>query len=169
MVLNSQDDYSRIRVGDGPVGVMGLKGAITEIAQSHGDKTDDEVARALLERLAVRNYIPHAAGEDYGRAFVREFRKHLGQPYEETSRGTLSIVVLGPGCSQCDRLEQTVMQVLTEIGLPASVEHVTDLKEIARYGMVRTPALVINGKVAAMGTVPSPRKIKEMLTTADRG
>lgn len=164
MVLGSQDDYSRIQVGDGSVGVMGLKGVIAEIAQSHGYKTDDEVARTLLERLAVRNYIPHSSRDDYGRAFVREFRKFLGQPYEETDRGTLNIVVLGPGCSQCDRLEQTVMQVLTEMGLPAALEHVTDLKEIAQYGMVRTPALVINGKVTTMGTVPSPRKIKDMLT-----
>lgn len=58
MVLSSQDDYSRIQVGDGPVDVMGLKGAIVEIAQSHGDKTDDEVARALVENLGVRNSIP---------------------------------------------------------------------------------------------------------------
>ena len=78
----------------------------------------------------------------------------------------LSIIVLGPGCAQCNRLEQLVKQVLTELGLGVSVEHVTDIKEIAKYGFVSTPALVINGKIVAKGTVPSAKKIKEWLTTA---
>ena len=70
----------------------------------------------------------------------------------------LRIVVLGTGCSQCNRLEQTVMQALNEMALVASLEHVTDIKEIANYGFVGTPALVINGKVVASGTMCRPRK-----------
>ena len=162
----SEDDHTRIRVGDDQIGIMGLRCAIEEIADSHCNQTDEEVQRALLEKLSGKNYVPSSARGDYGRAFVREFRKFLGQPYEEPSREHLAIVVLGPGCSQCDRLEQLVMQVLGELGLEASLEHVTDIKEFANYGFVSTPALVINGKIVAMGTVPSAKKIKGWLTTA---
>jgi small redox-active disulfide protein 2 len=162
----TQDDHSRIRVGDHQIGVIGLRGAIEEIAQSHGDKTDEEVQRVLLEKLSRKNYIPGSARCDYGRAFVLEFRKYLGQPYEEASGQHMTIVVLGPGCSQCNRLEQLVMQALGELGLEASLEHVTDIKDFAKYGFVSTPALVINGKIVAMGTVPSVKRIKEWLTTA---
>ncbi len=160
------DDHSRIRVGDYEVGLMGLEAGIQEIAESHAEKTDYEVANLLLERLSKKNYIPNSARKDYGKAFVREFRRFLGQPYEEDPAKGLNIVVLGPGCSQCNKLEQVVMQVLSEMGLGASLEHVTDLKEIAKYGFLRTPALVINGTVVVSGTVPNAKKVLEWLTQA---
>jgi small redox-active disulfide protein 2 len=164
----ADNDHSRIRVGDHDIGLMGLRPAIEEIAQSHADKPDDEVESILLERLAARNYIPSSARKDYGRAFVREFRKFLGQPYEEVAQDSLRIVVLGPGCSQCNRLEQAVMQALTEMNISASLEHVTDVKEMAKYGFVQTPALVVNGKVVTKGTLPSEKRIKEWLKEASR-
>ncbi len=159
-----QDDHSRIQVGEHQVGIMGLKTAIEELSESHARAADEEVQQALLETLAKKNYIPTSALNDYGRAFVREFRKSLGQPYEEVATEALNIVILGPGCSQCDHLAQTVMRVLSETGVPASLEHITDIKEITQYGFVKTPALVINGKIVAMGSVPSAKKIKDLLT-----
>jgi small redox-active disulfide protein 2 len=160
------DDSSQIWVGEDKVGLRGLKEAIEEIAQSYANKTDEEIQDALLERLTEKNYIAGCARNEYGAAFLREFRKFLGQPYEEALGTSLRIVVLGPGCSQCNRLEQTVRQALTETGLPASLEHVTDVKEMAKYGLVSTPALVINDKVVSRGTVPSVKKIKELLGKA---
>jgi hypothetical protein len=58
----------------------------------------------------------------------------------------------------------SLFTALAEMGLPASVEHVIDIKEIANYGFVGTPALVINGKVVASGTVPTAKKVTEWLT-----
>jgi len=162
------DDSSQIWVGEDKIGLRGLKEAIEEIVQSHAERTDGEIQDALLERLSEKNYIASCARKEYAEAFLREFRKSLGQPYEEAVGTSLRIVVLGPGCSQCNRLEQTVKQSLTEMGLPASVEHVTDIKEMAKYGFVSTPALVINGKVMAMGTVPPVKKIRQWLTEASQ-
>jgi small redox-active disulfide protein 2 len=160
------DDSSQIWVGEDKVGLRGLKEAIEEIAQSHAERTDGEIKDALLERLSEKNYIASCARKEYGEAFFREFRKFLGQPYEEALGTSLRIVVLGPGCTQCNRLEQTVKQALTEMGLPASLEHVTDVKEMAKYGFVSTPALVINDKIVSRGTVPSVKNIKELLGRA---
>ncbi|MCA1960868.1 MAG: thioredoxin family protein [Desulfomonile sp.] len=145
---------------------MGLRSALEAIALSHADKCDEEVESELLERLRKTNYIPRSASAEYGRAFVREFRKFLGQSHEAEPSGPLRVVILGPGCSQCDRLEQMVMQVLSELNLAASVEHVTDLMEIAKFGLVRTPALAVNGKVVASGMVPTAKRIAECLTAA---
>jgi small redox-active disulfide protein 2 len=158
------DDSRQIWVGEDKISIRGLNKAIEEIARSHAERTDEEIQEALLERLSERNYIASCATREYGEAFLREFRKFLGQPYEEAFGGSLRIVVLGPGCSECNRLEQTVKQVLNEMKLAASVEHVTDVKEIASYGLVRTPALVINETVVASGTVPSPKRVMELLT-----
>ncbi|MFH0821399.1 MAG: thioredoxin family protein [Pseudomonadota bacterium] len=162
----TQDDFSIIMVGEDKVGIRGLNGAINEIAETPGDKTDEEVRRALLEKLGSKNYIAHSARDDYGKAFVREFRKATGQSYEDEGRKHLTVEVLGPGCSQCDKLERLVKQVLGELNIAAAVDHVTDLKEISKYGIVSTPALVINGKIVSKGTVPPVKRIKEWLAAA---
>ncbi|MBI5523254.1 MAG: thioredoxin family protein [Desulfarculus sp.] len=80
----------------------------------------------------------------------------------------MAIKVLGPGCSRCESLTASVMKVLNEMNLAADLEHVRDMMEIARFGVMGTPALVINGKVVCVGSVPSPRQIKDWLSAAGR-
>ena len=162
----SQQDYTRIRVEDFEVGLMGLKSAIEAIASTHRDKPDEEIQQALLDRLRKKNYIPTSSLGAYGKALVREFRKHLGQPYEEAVQGALRIKALGPGCSLCDHMVQTVIGVLNSMDLPASFEHITDVVEIAGHGFMRMPALIINDKVVCQGSIPSAKQIREWLTEA---
>ncbi|AFM27980.1 thioredoxin family protein [Desulfomonile tiedjei] len=162
------DDGRQIWIGEDKIHIRGLDKAIEEIARTHSGSTDREIQDALLERLSEKNYMASCAIKEYGEAFLREFKRFLGQPCTETSRTSLRIEVLGPGCSQCNRLEQIVKQVLDEMALPASLEHIADMKEMAKYGLVRTPALVINEKVVAMGSVPPVKKIREWLTQSKR-
>uniref|UniRef100_A0A7C4ATN9 Thioredoxin family protein n=1 Tax=Desulfomonile tiedjei TaxID=2358 RepID=A0A7C4ATN9_9BACT len=77
----------------------------------------------------------------------------------------MKVVILGPGCAQCNDLEQAVLQELGRLNIPAAVEHVTDIKEIGRYGIVRTPALVVNGKIVSAGIVPNSRRLREILNS----
>ncbi len=162
------DDLSRIRVGDHEVGLIGLKTALEEIGETHAEKTDEEISKALLGRVAKKNYIPNSARGAYGDALLREFRKFQGHPVDEGNCGHLKVVVLGPSCSMCNSVEQTVLRVLSELELPASLEHVTDIDEIARYGLTRLPALLVNGKAVALGTVPTAKRIREWLTEASQ-
>ena len=71
--------------------------------------------------------------------------------------------MLGHGCARCDRLEQELIQVMAETGIMAGIEHVRDLKEIGKYGVMGTPALLINGMVKSVGKVPPTNKLKEWL------
>ena len=162
----SQDDIAQIRVGNSPVGIMGLKTVMDEIAEEYGEWPDQEVMEELLNRLGKRNYIPEKAKENYGKSFLREFKKLLGKPYEQEVSGGVEIKVLGQGCVQCDRLERDLMEVMAEIDLAADLEHVRDIKEIGKYGVMGMPALVINGKVLSVGRVPSKAKLKEWLEEA---
>ncbi|MBN1842884.1 MAG: thioredoxin family protein [Deltaproteobacteria bacterium] len=75
----------------------------------------------------------------------------------------MEIKVLGPGCPNCERLEQEIYKVLGELNAGADVEHVRDLKEIASHGFVPTPGLVINGQLVSTGKVPSKAEIMEWL------
>ena len=92
---------------------------------------------------------------------MREFKKFIGDPYEDAAPQGLEIKVLGPGCAQCDRLNMEIIEVLSEIHLSADVDHVRDIKEIGTYGVMGTPALVVNGKVMAVGKVPSKAQLKK--------
>ncbi|MBW1642058.1 MAG: thioredoxin family protein [Deltaproteobacteria bacterium] len=158
-----ESEVSQIKIGTFKVGIIGLKSALEQIAQTHSEKSDKEVANKLLDLLSAKNYIPDHVRESYGQAFVREFRKLVGQTYEEDNNRGLEIKVLGQGCAQCDRLEKHIMEVLSEMGLPADLEHVRDIQEIAKYKVMGVPALIINGEVMCKGKVPSKKQLKKWL------
>lgn len=75
----------------------------------------------------------------------------------------MDIKVLGAGCANCNMLEQMVINVLAENNIDAGVTHITDFKEIASYGVMSTPALIIDGQVKAAGVVPSKAKLTEII------
>jgi small redox-active disulfide protein 2 len=143
------------------MGITGLKDAVEEVKVLRG-RPDEEIAQALFDRLKPRNYIPASAQEEYKQAFLKEFKRALGEKVIEERTG-LSIKILGPGCPSCERLEQTVMEVLGELGLPAEVEHVRDMKEIAALGVFGTPALLINDEIKALGSLPAREALKKWL------
>ena len=63
------------------------------------------------------------------------------------------VKVLGSGCTKCNQLEAAVKEALVELGLSTAIDHVTDFSQIAAYGVMTTPALVVNGKVVSYGKV----------------
>jgi len=77
----------------------------------------------------------------------------------------MNIKVLGPGCANCANLEGLVKEVIAKLGVDATVEKVTDFKDIAKYGIMSTPGLVINEVVKWSGSVPAKAKVNELITT----
>ncbi len=78
----------------------------------------------------------------------------------------MEIKVLGPGCANCKRLYQEVERAVALSGQPATVTKVEAMEEIAAYGILRTPGLVIDGKVVAYGRIPLAAEIATMITSA---
>ncbi|UCE08694.1 MAG: thioredoxin family protein [bacterium] len=75
----------------------------------------------------------------------------------------MEILVLGPGCYSCDKLMEDMKAVLAELNIAADLEHVRDKKEIGRFGMVGTPALVINRKVVLSGRTLPRNQLKKLI------
>ena len=75
----------------------------------------------------------------------------------------MDIKVLGPGCAKCKKAHENVNAAVTETGCAASVEKVTDIMEIAGYGVMGTPAVVVDGDVKCVGKVPTKQEVKEWL------
>lgn len=75
----------------------------------------------------------------------------------------MKIEILGTGCTKCKTLEKTTMQVIEKLEVKAEVEKVEDIMKIMEYGIMRTPGLVINGKVVASGRSLSFTEIEKLI------
>jgi hypothetical protein len=73
---------------------------------------------------------------------------------------------LGMSCARCSQLENDVRDLLSEMKIAANLHHITNLKEIAHYGLLGSPALVINNKVLSVGEVPPKSKIRQWIIEA---
>jgi len=79
----------------------------------------------------------------------------------------MNIAVLGPGCTNCKKVDQVVKEVVEELALDeVTFLHVTDWDEIMQYPILKTPGLVINGQVVCSGRVPSKAEVATWITTA---
>ena len=76
------------------------------------------------------------------------------------------IKVLSPGCNNCKTLERVTKEAVSELGINATIEKVEDYGAIAGYGVMSTPALVIDEVVVMSGRVPTPAHLRELLAAA---
>jgi len=73
------------------------------------------------------------------------------------------IKILGSGCANCKKLQATAEEAVKELGVVATVEKVQEIQKIMAYGVMRTPALVINEKVKSSGRIPGKDEIKKFI------
>lgn len=76
----------------------------------------------------------------------------------------MDIKVLGPGCPKCQQTEKIVKEAVGEAGVEASVEKITDIMEIAGYGVFGTPAVVVDGEVKSVGKIPTKNDVKSWIS-----
>lgn len=74
-----------------------------------------------------------------------------------------NVKILGSGCSKCNELERNTVEALEELGMDTTVEHITDFVKIAAYGVMSTPALVVDNKVLAYGKVLKKNEVIKLL------
>ena len=75
----------------------------------------------------------------------------------------MEIKVLGTGCTKCKSLEKLTSEVIAETGVAATIEKVEDIFKIMQFGVMSTPALVIDKKVVLSGRLPSAAELKEII------
>jgi len=96
-MIMSPDEITQIKIGNNRIGIVGLKLVLAAVAEVSATQSDEDIGIELLKRLAKRNYIPESSKAEYGRAFLREFKKFTGRPIENSGPDGLEIKVLGPG------------------------------------------------------------------------
>jgi small redox-active disulfide protein 2 len=80
-----------------------------------------------------------------------------------TEEERVKIQVLGTGCSKCKQLTTNAEKAVADLGLGVAVEKVEDIREIMKFGVMSTPALVVDGKVRSVGKVLTPEALKDLL------
>lgn len=81
----------------------------------------------------------------------------------EAGKASSGVKVLGSGCAKCNALEQATREALAELGMETTIDHVTDFTQIAAYGVMTTPALVVDGKVVSYGKVLKKDEAKALI------
>lgn len=157
-----EKDYRLVFVGSTQVGLVGLKKIFEEL-KSQKVKPESQLKEMLVEKAAKKNYISDSIKEDCGKALFREFKNFLGEKVEEERSEFHEVIILCAGCYSCNQLEKDILDVLSETGIKASLNHITDPGLIAQYGVLALPALIINGTLKSKGTIPSKSMIKKWL------
>jgi CBS domain-containing protein len=165
-MIETAQSVTQIRVKGNLVGIVGLQDVMEAMKDGYGKENDAVIGVEMTNRLALKNYIPDSARGNYAQALVREFRIFLGQQVPEDVPIGPEVLILGPGCALCGRLETDVRDMMAAMNLPGELIHVTDVREIGKYGLMGMPALVINKKVVSVGTTPEKRKIRQWLEEA---
>ncbi len=90
------------------MGLIGLKEIFEEL-KNQRVKAEPELKQLLVKKAGKKNYIPNSVKGEYEKALFREFKKFLGEKVEEEKSGFLEVLILGPGCYSCNKLEQYVI------------------------------------------------------------
>jgi len=146
-----------IKIGKHTVGLIGLDTALHRIRNHPEMPLEKAVAQAYTE-VAVHNYIPATAADTYQKAIENEIilLREGGQKHDDD----LVIRILGPGCVSCNNLQKMVIETLVGMKVAADVFQVHDPDEIGRFGVMLTPALVINGEVKCAGRLPTRAQVE---------
>ncbi|MCX5831524.1 MAG: thioredoxin family protein [Deltaproteobacteria bacterium] len=153
----------QIRIGGNTVGIIDLDEIFSEV-RAAGVKGDKAVKQLIIEKVKVKNYVPLQLEDMYREDLFDEYRVFTGQQASRTRKpGVPEIRVYGPGCPLCEQLDRLVMEVIARKGLQVDYRYIKDIREMMKLGLMGTPALVINGKLIAVGRVPNSRELEEIL------
>jgi small redox-active disulfide protein 2 len=160
-----ENDIKQIVIEGHKVSLFGLQEIFTQIKEMRIiDKA--QLKEKIVKEVGKRNYIAPLFKEKYANTLYEEYQLFIGEIKERKDKGPLTIRVLGPGCYNCERLFELTLQVLSEMGVSADLDKVTDPAMQRQFGITATPALIVNNKVKVTGRVPAKAEVKEWIKGA---
>jgi hypothetical protein len=161
-----ENSVKQVMINNLLVGIVGLEETITEAKKIFAGKSDTEISNFLIHTVSAHNYIPASARDAYAQALLRQYKIEQNIPVMPEQAEGLRIYVLGLGCARCSQLESDIRNLLSEMKIAADLRHISDMQEIARFGIMGAPALVINDKVVSVGDVPPKSLLRQWITEA---
>lgn len=150
----------QLKIGRATIGLVGLDIAMNRVL-SEKDIDHQTAIEQLYSEVSKANYIPPGLMKEYREALAKEYDRLKSG--EESEHLDLNIRILGPGCVSCNNLQTRVIEIMNSMGVAADIFQIHDLDEIGRFGIIQTPALIVNGKLKSSGRLPSTSQIEEWL------
>jgi len=149
-----------LKVGKATVGLIGIDLALNRVLREPSLSTE-AAAEQVFAEIERKNYVPPAAVGDYKKAIKDEIALLRGE--RQRNEDEIVIRVLGHGCVSCNNLQKTSIEIVSDLGIAADVLQVHDPDEMGRFGVVNSPALVINNDLKCEGRLPSRSEIEAWL------
>jgi len=157
---------SMVTISGQIIGITGLEEIFQEV-RSGGIGNADELKGLILNKVREMNYIPSSAEPAYREELYEEYLVFTGELAERKRTGSaLEIRLYGSSCYNCEKLDSMVKEILSRAGIAADYLHVTDMREIARAGIIATPAITVAGTMILHGQVPEEKRLEEILFRA---
>jgi small redox-active disulfide protein 2 len=157
----------QINIGEFTVGIVGLDEIFEEV-KAAGESDEARLKEMIFVKVKGKNYIAPGQENNYREDLFDEYLVYTGQRKARARKaGVTEVRVYGAGCPRCKMLDRMVMEVIAAKGLTVDYQYVTDVREIAATGILGSPALAVNGKIVAVGNVPSRSQIEKILMEAE--
>ncbi len=154
---------SRVVIGGRGIGIDGLEDVFQEV-RSEGIGDMCALKDLILKKVKAMNYIPSGAESTYREDLYEEYLVFIGELSErKRSDKVVEVRLYGSSCYNCEKLDSMVRETLSRAGIPVDYDYVTDMREIARAGILSTPALAVAGTVILKGQVPEEHRLQNML------
>jgi hypothetical protein len=157
---------SRVNIGGNTVGLVDLEEIFQEVKEA-GFNDKEQLKGLILDKVTSKNYIPSKMVPIYREDLYEEFLVFTGELVKRRSSSSAQEVRLfGACCSSCEKIDGMIKNILTRENIGADYQHITDMREIARAGIMGTPAVMVNGSIILSGHVPAENQLERMLLAA---
>ncbi len=146
-----------IQIGPSRIGLIGLDRALNIAAEKNLSLV--EATEFIFKTIAKENYIPSGLTSQYRQALQAEYQKHMNLTDDDTDH--LVIRIFGSTCISCNKLQVMLIEVLNNMNIAADIEQIHEPDEIGRYGVLHTPALIINGSLKCAGHMPTLAQVEQ--------
>ncbi len=151
----------QLKIGQATIGLMGLDVTMNRLMRENLPR--ETAVNELFQAVAGKNYIPPGMADKYRQALALEYDRLMAGGLKNDNKKSLTIRILGSGCVSCNNLQKLIIEIMARIEVAADIFQIHDLDEIGRYGVMQTPALIINGRLKSAGRLPTSSQIEEWL------
>jgi hypothetical protein len=157
---------SRVNIGGNIIGITNLEDIFKDVESARIENIDN-LKSLIIKKVKLKDYIPSSAESIYKEDLYEEYLVFTGKlRARKREKSSIEVRLYGSSCYNCERFDAMIKDILTRAGLLVDYQHITDLRELSRAGIISTPALAVNDKVILTGQVPAENRLETILLQA---
>lgn len=157
---------TKVAIGGNIVGIVDMEEIFQEV-KAEGLNDKEQLKDFILNKVKAKNYIPSKAMPVYREDLYEEYLSFAGELARRNPSGSKpELRLYGACCSNCEKIDCMIKNILTRESIMVDYQYITDMKEITCAGIMSTPTLMVNGSTLLSGRVPAEKEMEKMLFSA---